>query len=231
MVNAPIPVTSRLAEVWLPVMALARSSFNDHAMSPADQAAPKLIAALDQASARAHEYGFDTQAVEQSLFAVVSWIDEVAMTTTWSGAHAWRLAPLQRRYFSTTHAGVQFFERLDALDDEATAVREVYAIVLIAGFHGHYGHGREGELSIYRRRLLERVLAERGLTPANAAHPLFPSAIPTEYSKQRYSRRTRPFMAWLLVVGGPLLLLALLYVVLDTSLAIQINSLFRGLAK
>lgn len=231
MVNTPSSTTSRLAEVWLPVMALARRSFKDDASHPADQAAPRLIAALDQAAARAHESDFDTQAVEQSLFAIVAWVDEIAMTTKWSGAHAWRLAPLQRRYFSTTHAGVQFFERLDALDDTANAVREVYAMALIAGFHGHYSNGREGELTIYRRRLLERVLSERGLSPANAANPLFPSAIPAEFSKQRYSRRSRPLMAWLLVVGGPILLLALLYAVLDTSLSLQINALFGGNAK
>jgi len=228
MVNTSNPTTPKLAEVWLPVMALARNSFNDDTTNQPDQAGPRLITALDQAAARAHEYGFDTKEVELSLFAVVSWIDELAMTTAWSGAHAWRLAPLQRRYFSTTHAGVQFFERLDALDDEATSVREVYAMVLIAGFHGHFGHGREGELTIYRRRLLERVLAEHGMSAASAAHPLFPGATPTEYSKQRYSRRTRPLWAWVLVVGGPLLILVLLYVILNTSLSIQISSLFGG---
>lgn len=230
MVNTSTPTTSRLADVWLPVMALARRSFSAEHDS-GDQAAPRLIAALDQAAARAHEYGFDTPAVEQALFAIVAWIDEIAMTTTWPGARAWRLAPLQRRYFSTTHAGVEFFERLDALDDDATPIREVYAIVLIAGFHGHYGHGREGELTIYRRRLLERVLAERDMSAANAAHPLFPSAMPTQYSTHRYSRRTRPLMAWLLVVGGPLLALAILYWVLDLSLVMQIEGLFKGQAQ
>lgn len=227
MVNNTAPTPARLAEFWLPVMAQARSSFNA-APDSADQAAPRLISALDQAAARAHEYGFDTQAVEQALFAVVSWIDEIAMTTHWPGARAWRLAPLQRRYFSTTRAGVQFFERLDALDDQATAVREVYALMLIAGFQGHYGHAREGELTIYRRRLLERVLAERDMSPANAAHPLFPDALPTQTSTRRYSRRTRPLLAWLVVIGGPIIALALLYWGLDASLASQISDLFGG---
>jgi type VI secretion system protein ImpK len=230
MVTPVTPHATRLADIWVPVMAQARSSINasDHA---AEQAAPGLVAALDQAAARAHESGFDTPSVEQALFAVVAWIDELAMTTAWPGARAWRLAPLQRRYFSTTRAGVQFYERLDALDDEASAVREVYALVLIAGFRGHYGGGREGELSIYRRRLIERVLADRGLAPAEAAHPLFPGAVPAQYSTHRYSRRTRPFMAWLLVLAGPVLTLALLYWALDASLSAQIGVLFGGLGR
>lgn len=229
MVNTSTPNATRLADVWLPVMALARESFNAPTEA-AEQAATRLIAALDQAAARAHEHGFHTESVDQALFAIVAWIDEVAMTTAWAGARAWRLAPLQRRYFSTTRAGVQFYERLEALDEEDVQTREVYALALIAGFRGHYGGAREGELTIYRRRLLERVLADRGLSPADASHPLFPAAEPTRYSTHRYSRSTRPLMAWLLVVVGPLVALALLYWALDMSLARQIGALFGGQA-
>lgn len=228
MVNNSSPASARLAEFWLPVMAHARNCFDNSHDPDTAQAAPRLIAALDQTAARAHEHGFDAETVEQSMFAVVAWIDEIAMTTNWPGARAWRLTPLQRRYFSTTRAGVQFFERLDALDEQATATREVYALVLIAGFQGHYGSGREGELSIYRRRLLERLQSERDMVPTTATHPLFPGATPTKYSTHRYSRRTRPLMAWLLVLGGPLVVLAVLYWALDLSLTSQIGALFGG---
>jgi len=212
-------------------MAQARNSLSPPHDADVAQTAPHLIAQLDQAAARAHEHGFDTQAVEQSMFAVVAWLDELAMTSDWPGARAWRLAPLQRRYFATTHAGVQFFERLEALDEQATPVREVYALVLLAGFHGHYGSGREGELTMYRRRLLERLQSEREMSPTTAGHPLFPGAAPAHYASRRYSRRTRPLMAWLLVLGGPIVVLALLYWTLDVSLAHQIDTLFGGPAK
>lgn len=230
MVNSFQP-PARLADFWLPVMAQVRSTFGTANEASSAQAAARLVAALDQAAARAHEYGFDTQTVQQALFAVVAWIDEIAMTTQWPGAHAWRLAPLQRRYFATTRAGVQFFQHLDALEDDATAVREVYALVLTAGFQGHYGSGREGELAVYRRRLLERLQVERDMAPTSAAHPLFPGALPAQYSAHRYSRRTRPLMAWMFVLGGPVAALALLYWALDMSLASQVGALFGGLAR
>jgi len=228
MVNTASEHTERLADFWLSVMAQARRGFIAAAQADAVQLAAQISAALDQAAARAHEHGFDAQSVEHALFATVAWIDEQAMTTDWPGARAWRLAPLQRRYFSTTRAGAQFFQRLDALGEEEGAAREVYGLMLVAGFTGHYGGERLGELSLYRRRLLERLQADGGMRPTSPAHPLFPAAEPGRYESRRYVRRMRPVLAWLLILGGPVLLLVLMYMAFDLSLAAQIHALSGG---
>ena len=137
---------TRLADFWLPILEQARRSF---AAPPADTAevGRSLVAALDAAAARAAEHGHSQDQIQQALFAVVAWIDEAAMTRPWPGASAWRLAPLQRHYFSTTRAGVEFFQRLQALPDDATSVREVYGLMLVAGFAGHYTIKPPGELA------------------------------------------------------------------------------------
>lgn len=209
--------TPRLAEFWLPALELARRLFRE---PPPDTAAvgPALIAALDSAATRAAEHGYSQAQIQASLFAVVAWIDEAAMTQAWAGAAGWRLVPLQRHYFSTTRAGVEFFQRLSGLAEDDSAVRGVYALMLVAGFAGHYGARPPGELAALRRDVLERVATEGNMARLSVDEALFPAAAATDTTRAE-RRHPRPALATFLLVAVPICLLIGLYVYLDATLA------------
>ncbi len=205
----------RLASFWIPEMESAHGAFMQ-AGADADGVAATIKASLDRAAARAARAGYSTEQVQGALYATVAWIDELAMSMEWPGSARWRLSPLQRHYFATTRAGVGFFERLEALPENETEVREVYALMLVAGFQGDFAYRPAAELQAYRSELLDRVAQEGGMAPFGGGSPLFPA---TQVGTGAAGlRRTGPSMSALLLILVPLALLVMLYVFLDYRL-------------
>lgn len=198
--------------------------------SEADAVRAELKASLDAALERAQANGYTAADAQAALFAVVSWIDEMAMSRDWAGATSWRLAPLQRHYFSTTRAGVEFFERLEALPDDAVEVREVYGLALLAGFNGRYTHRAPAELADYRASLLERVAAERRMSPLDPDLPLFPHAGGRAPKVAPYRRGIGPSLATFLLVVVPLCALLVLYLYLDARVAAEATDVAAPIA-
>lgn len=218
----------RLASYWIPEMDSAHAAFRQ-AGTDGDGVAATIKASLDQAATRAARAGYTAEQVQAALYATVAWIDEVAMSMDWPGAARWRLSPLQRHYFATTQAGVGFFERLNALPEHETEVREVYALMLVAGFQGDFAHRPPTELQAYRCALLERVAQEGGMTPIGGNLPLFPAAqVPGAVATPR---RGHASMAAVLIVLVPVAILLMLYVYLDYQLADDVADLVSPLTQ
>lgn len=218
----------RLADFFLPVMEQVRRELGEGSTADASTLGSTLTAALDRACAQALEHGYDKADVDHALFAVVAWLDEMAMSRPWAGASAWRLAPLQRHYFSTTRAGSEFYQRLDALSETDTAVREVYALALVAGFRGEYGTRPASTFSAYTRQILERTQSQANHPSLGTGLPVFPGALPGRHlqdSGQRFDRR--PTLTFLLIAGIPLCVIALVYLYLDFSLGQAVASLIK----
>lgn len=79
------------------------------------------------------------QRFHEALFPVVAWVDErLSLLPQWHTTKAWRSHMLQRKLFSTSLAGVQFFERLQEIDPKDDDLREVYVTCLALGFVGRY---------------------------------------------------------------------------------------------
>jgi type VI secretion system protein ImpK len=183
--------------------------------------AEQLKASLDATVARAQADGYTAAETQASLFAVVAWIDELAMSREWAGGAAWRLAPLQRHYFSTTRAGAEFFEKLEALPDDAIEVREVYGLVLLAGFAGRYTHRPPAELAEYRAAVLQRIAQERQMAPLDPDLPLFPQAGGRRPKMTQYRRGLAPSLVTFILVVLPLCALLGLYLYLDYGVATE----------
>ena len=210
----------RLADSFLPVFDIARRGFVDP-LHTCESLAAVLIAELDHAAARARAQPFADTSVLEALFAVVAWVDETAMSADWRGASQWRLAPLQRHYFSTSRAGAEFFQRLEALPETAGGVREVFGLVLLNGFQGVYATRPAIELAHYRRQCLEQVLSEYQVTLLNAPSSLFAQPQLPQAQRSLWARRRLPGVVMALLIGIPLLILGGLYVSFDLALAQQ----------
>ncbi|MGI4814933.1 MAG: DotU family type IV/VI secretion system protein [Janthinobacterium lividum] len=233
----------RLCECWMPLIERATLEWGAHhaAQAEAQDAAAAsptawYVAQLDAAAVNARGMGFDDALIEAAEFAVVAWLDECAMLSSGAGTAAWRRAPLQRLRFGTTLAGQQFFERLDALPEHASAAREVYALMMLAGFRGEYTHRPHDAWTARREALLERVRTENGAskTPSRTEALLPRDAALSAAHRQHYGsvnplmRLLRPLRA-LLLIAAPLLAALALYALGNASLSHQVDALLRTL--
>ncbi|OCR25108.1 hypothetical protein AFK24_09990 [Pseudomonas syringae] len=220
-------MTLRLADCWMPIFEAAKTGIANPAQSW-ESLSPQLIAQLDSAANRARELHFAEAEVREALFAIVAWIDETAMSQEWLGSAGWRRAPLQRHYFSTSRAGVEFFQRLEALPEAAAGAREVFGLALLSGFEGRYATRPGGELDHYRRLCLERIILDNKMVPLDATSYLFEQPQEHLSKRKRIVRRGLPGISLALLVGVPLVILSVMYISLDISLARHVSAILEA---
>jgi len=79
--------------------------------------------------------------IENAQFAIAALVDEVVLSSQYADVSQWQVSPLQKQLFAVTTAGIEFFKRLDnlnELDPQHQDVREVYLFCLKLGFTGCY---------------------------------------------------------------------------------------------
>lgn len=220
-------IVNRLVDCWMGVFDAANAGFADPAQTQ-ERLSAELIELLDQACNRAREHQFAEAEIREALFAMVAWIDESAMSRNWPGAEAWRRAPMQRHYFSTNRAGVEFFQRLEGLPEAAQGAREVFGVVLLSGFQGRFATRPGGELANYRRQLLERIVQDNKMPPLDAFSHLFPQPQNDLPPRAMHLRRGLPGISLFLLIALPLLALGALYLGFDVLLGRQVADLLRA---
>lgn len=95
---------------------------------------------LSDAEIVANNAGHNTDTFNAGKFAVVAFIDEVLLCSSWPNKSAWQKMPLQRKYFDTTNIGAEFYDHLNKLSKHGPdkEVREVFSLCLGLGFKGKY---------------------------------------------------------------------------------------------
>ena len=186
----------------------------------------RLEQQLSEAVLTATDRGFDRADIESGLFAVIAWIDETVMCSEWEGAHAWRRSPLQKNYFNTTRAGVEIFDRLNALRLDQNIVREVFLLCLAMGFKGRLGeNGERFALDEIKARHLKILLDRDAVLERNFV--LFPETAMQAKTRPRRRRRW-PSRATILMFVAPLGVLILLYVAFYVVLSSQVNDVIQA---
>lgn len=218
----------RLSDFFIPLMAYVRSFETATASSP-QEVAGCIDRLIEQASSQALNAGIEVQLFHQALFPIAAWTDEsISRRKIWASAMAWQPFLLQRRYFKTSVAGQEFFERLAALTADEAPVREIYLLCLCMGFAGRYGTAADSaELSQLRLDQYRMVLEAIGASTEGAELPLFPMAYRAADAGKL--NRTSRWPRWLhpsaiLVVVIPVALLILLTLVLDAELASSVRA-------
>jgi type VI secretion system protein ImpK len=99
-----------------------------------------LTQLLDKAKENAAAKGLTEHQALSALFPIVSYVDEMILTSNWCNKSKWQQHSLQRHYFDTTNAGREFFERLNKLNREGEdrSIREVFLLCLGLGYKGQY---------------------------------------------------------------------------------------------
>lgn len=146
-------------------------------------------------------------------FAVCSWVDEMLLGSDWRDKQLWQREQLQRLYYRTTEAGVELFDRLQALGARGE-VREVYYLCLALGFKGRYiGPGDEAKLEHLKQENLKLLLGTPAGIPSLEQGELFPGAhAPGRASAAlKASSAISPLTAML--IAAPIVLFVVLFLI------------------
>lgn len=160
------------------------------------------------------EAGIDLREYDEAKFVVCAWIDEVVLASAWRGKALWQHEQLQRLHYQTTDAGVEVFERLDALQPHQHDVREVYSHCLALGFRGRYiGEGDALLLEQLKKTHLARLLGEDAAVRDFGRSELFPGAadIGTDAAPRPKGTAVTPLQA--VALTAPIILFVFLYLV------------------
>jgi type VI secretion system protein ImpK len=168
-----------------------------------------------------------------ALFPVVAWIDErLSVLPQWQDTRPWRPYMLQRKLFSTSLAGVQFFDRLEMIEPGDVELREVYVMCLALGFVGRFSQNPNSPQLVALRQSQYQILRpERPSDATSALSQLFPEAYRiVSGGKSRLRFRLGSRLAWQLVVIVPILAIGGLALWFDSLLSHQVAEIIRGLS-
>ena len=165
--------------------AIGRLRALDESVGSPESVQAQLRAFLDSFKERARRAGVPEKDTQDSAYALVALIDEVALRAPEPLRGYWMNHPLQLHYFGENVAGEGFFARLDSLlaDGRRLSILRVYELCLLFGFQGKYGFpGGEVELMRIAQSVRNQVERDQevpsALSPAGEApdEPLVRSA-------------------------------------------------------
>jgi type VI secretion system protein ImpK len=220
----------RLADILSPCFALivhlrSQTEFGDPAALR-----QRIKDLLDRAERDAQRTGIPDEHVETALFAVVAFLDETLLSSTWDQKDRWVSRPLQMERYGRFDAGEAFFDRLETLLEHPTQhaeAIEVYYLCMTLGFRGRYQVVQQEKLQEY----IERCHDELDGTPGINVDTLAPNGVPSDQVAAEV-RTMIPNWALALATVGLALLLYLglsLYVSHSAqSTADQIESVTRS---
>lgn len=146
-----------------------------------------------------------------ALFPIVAWIDETILNSKYIEKKLWRKTLLQKKFFSTSNAGIEFFEKLDKLPTNAFDIRLLYMYTLLLGFKGRY-YKKEDQDSLNRVFKEQKKFVQDNFTDKFSLLS-FDSAYPQNPLPQQKEFKTSYKWFWVTVaislVGGLIVYLSL----------------------
>ncbi len=115
----------------------------------------------------AQENNLSNSDYDLARFAVLVWIDEIIMRSSWPEKTKWQKRFLQRQFYKTSKGGIEFYKHLKDLDHDQNEIREVFFLSMIAGFRGKYDLSDEdhfGYTNILSKNLKQLTGTTAGLS-------------------------------------------------------------------
>jgi len=223
----------KLCPLFVPLMAYVQGL--DRLENPqAQEVHDELQRLIKQARDTALSAEIELSQFNEALFPVVAWTDErLSLLPKWQEARPWRTLMLQRKFFSTSLAGVQFFERLEQLKKNEQELREIYVTCLALGFVGRYSMNPNApELTALLQDQYKILRPDRAVKSSSVGGiaRLFPEAYRLAAARVRHRRwhfGSRIF--WLLIIIVPTVLIAAIAYWFDHLLSMQTFEIIRRL--
>jgi type VI secretion system protein ImpK len=132
-----------LLDYFIPVLAYVKAQVQTSSGN-VDELFKHLTQLIEDAERKAKKDGVSQQDFQDGLFPVGAWIDEqISRSKILKDAYTWQPFLLQKHFFNTTFAGVEFFQRLQDLDKSKVSIREVYVMCLSLGFLGKFSYNHQ----------------------------------------------------------------------------------------
>ncbi|MFZ0454588.1 MAG: type IVB secretion system protein IcmH/DotU [Ignavibacteriaceae bacterium] len=83
----------------------------------------------------------DNEKIHMAKFALIAFLDETIISSSWNQKDTWLSEPLQLKLFETFNAGEEFFDHLKKLRQRTSGnkdVLEIFFLCLTLGFKGKY---------------------------------------------------------------------------------------------
>jgi len=152
----------RLADLFMPLMAFT-IDFETRPRGSVDNLSNDVNDLVQELRNKGSAAGHDYERINEALFPVIAWMDERFLSLrSWDSERLWQRCLLQRYYFNTTLAGVEFFERLQKLDPKDNQLREIYLLILSLGFVGQFAREKAGAESMHNSGVFERGWNDHG---------------------------------------------------------------------
>jgi len=136
----------RIVDCFTPAILTARKlARGEKLQSSADDMREEFKQLFLVSEAVGKENAYSDDVIDAAKFAIIAYIDELLLCSSWPHRSQWQKEPLQRTYFNTTNAGSDFYNRLNDLNKFGPdrELREVYALCLGLGFKGQYFRGED----------------------------------------------------------------------------------------
>jgi type VI secretion system protein ImpK len=185
----------------------------DQRDEPFDKVRTDIQRLLSAAETSAKGTGISDADFDLARFAVVAWVDEGILNSSWQGKQQWQREPLQRLYYSTAAAGELFYEKLNGLGLQQHDVREIYYLCLAMGFKGRYCNEGDDFLLDQLKTSNLKLLAGSSIgIPSIQKENLFPDAYPVSIDSTVSGGKKRRLNPTILVsLIGPVTLFGLLF--------------------
>lgn len=140
-------------------------------LPPVTELRQQLLTALDAMVGKGRALGISDLDLAEARYALVAFIDEQILKSSWVGRAEWMGQPLQLQLYGENTAGENFFHRLRALLQRgASPALEIYYLCLALGFRGVYGASGDQQ-ALVQFAQAARQSALKALPPAAKLGP------------------------------------------------------------
>jgi type VI secretion system protein ImpK len=188
---------------------------------PFEQVKADVTRLLSQSEALSRKGEISREEFDTARFAVCAWVDEAILSSSWSHRNLWQREQLQRILYTTTEAGEEFFDRMNALGFHQREAREVYYLCLALGFMGRHCHaGDDFLLNQLKSSNLQVLLGSSAGIPSLERADLFPEGYPAEVSVGVPAKAKSGFSLFtILCIAAPVVLFGVLFLIYRFSLS------------
>jgi type VI secretion system protein ImpK len=223
MAETPGPVaTVSLSDLCSDLLAFAIQLKKSADPGDAETLRQKIDEQFRALEVRARQADIPQEDLQQAKYAIVAFIDEIVLSSSWPLKDAWGDKPLQLLYFNEFAAGEEFYNRIDQYRGaRKTAVLEVYYLSLALGFRGKYVDLQGMEK---KKVLMDTLLREIRGTGGEGPGKLSPHWTPPD----TVGSLVRNFPAWTIAAACGVLI-TLVFILLSALLGWKADGILDGL--
>jgi type VI secretion system protein ImpK len=169
---------------------------------------------FERFESNARKIGIDNEKTRLAKFALVAFLDETIISSSWAQKEAWLSDPLQIKLFDTFNAGEEFFNILNDLTQRTSAnkeVLEVYYLCLSLGFKGKY--------QLQSPENLRRIIDDLNLELHPEAYRTIDSISPNGKPRQSFVQTVRSGLPLWVFPLSAMILFVIFYVIMSTAIS------------